>query len=511
MFQFGTLSTGQITGINIDGIGITCTSNNINGQYGISILSGSYVKITNSSFVSSDFLGSGTNVPLMFNGSCDSVHLENITYEGGSVYGDEQPIGQSCWGPHVGNIVFHASDNASIPAATFPSDQVYLLGVNTSAQRGIMLDGQFGTNGASDIYEFNGVWNQAPTTPAFMFYGFSNVFNIIIKQIQMDSESTAVLANWSRVIQSVKCIDVFTANSPITPVITGNSIQGLTIVGSESFVAGQVLNTSIENYGQSNIGSVLSNRTLEINNKPQSLGRVGTIFAPLPIESAAVSAVSSGIGTFAAGTYNVSVTAIGWDGGESAPSQQTQVTVNGSQGIQVSWTLTSGFQGYYVYIQKTTSGSASRTTTMYTTSPQTFTSLGSLPTSQPFLGMDGTGLPLIEPNLIITPQLILPSGINKLTVTPPTMTGNRTVTFADGSQSTVVATSLTTTSGGSPYTVTLQGATTSSHISITPTNAAAAADQAAGQVYVSSKGTNQVVIATGATSGEQFDILATVI
>jgi len=82
--------------------------------------------------------------------------------------------------------------------------------------------------------------------------------------------------------------------------------------------------------------------------------------------------------------------------------------------------------------------------------------------------------------------------------------------FADGANSAVVSASLTTTSGGSPYTVTLQGMTSSSHVSITPTNAAAASDIASGNVYVGTKSANSVVIHTGATSGETFDILATV-
>ena len=116
----------------------------------------------------------------------------------------------------------------------------------------------------------------------------------------------------------------------------------------------------------------------------------------------------------------------------------------------------------------------------------------------------------MDNSTVIAPTLIMPNGINKLTVAAPTLTGNRVLSYADGAQSTVVATSLTTTASGSPYTLTLQGATSSSHVSITPTNASAATDMATGSVYVSSKGTNQVVIVTGITSGETFDILATV-
>ena len=64
-----------------------------------------------------------------------------------------------------------------------------------------------------------------------------------------------------------------------------------------------------------------------------------------------------------------------------------------------------------------------------------------------------------------------------------------------------------TTNGATSYVVSVIGATATSYISVTPTNAAAALDIAAGNVYVSAKGTNSVTIITGATSGETFDII----
>ena len=67
-----------------------------------------------------------------------------------------------------------------------------------------------------------------------------------------------------------------------------------------------------------------------------------------------------------------------------------------------------------------------------------------------------------------------------------------------------------TTNGATSYVVTLTGLTPNSHVSITPTNASAAADIASGSVYVSTKALSQVTIITGSTSGETFDILATV-
>lgn len=66
-----------------------------------------------------------------------------------------------------------------------------------------------------------------------------------------------------------------------------------------------------------------------------------------------------------------------------------------------------------------------------------------------------------------------------------------------------------TTTNETSDTVTINGATTKSRVCLTPTNASAAADVAAGNVYVSAKTTNQITVTHGATAGETFDILVT--
>jgi hypothetical protein len=73
----------------------------------------------------------------------------------------------------------------------------------------------------------------------------------------------------------------------------------------------------------------------------------------------------------------------------------------------------------------------------------------------------------------------------------------------------VLSASFTTTASATDV-VPIPGALTTSHYVITPTNAAAAIDMGAGNVYVSAKGTNQVTITHTASSGMTFDILGTV-
>jgi hypothetical protein len=77
-----------------------------------------------------------------------------------------------------------------------------------------------------------------------------------------------------------------------------------------------------------------------------------------------------------------------------------------------------------------------------------------------------------------------------------------------GSSNALPPASLTTTAAATDS-VSIVGATASSHYSITPTNAAAATAQASGTVYISSKGNGFVVIAHPVTSGLTFDILGT--
>ena len=67
-----------------------------------------------------------------------------------------------------------------------------------------------------------------------------------------------------------------------------------------------------------------------------------------------------------------------------------------------------------------------------------------------------------------------------------------------------------TTTGTTSDTLTIYGVQAGSQVMITPTNASAAADIAAGNVYVSSKSPNTVVITHGNTSGMTFDVLAVI-
>jgi hypothetical protein len=77
-----------------------------------------------------------------------------------------------------------------------------------------------------------------------------------------------------------------------------------------------------------------------------------------------------------------------------------------------------------------------------------------------------------------------------------------------GSGGTVSSASLATTAAASNM-VTIPGATSSSHCSLTPTNSGAALDLGAGTAYVSTKATNSITVTHAAVASETFDLMCT--
>lgn len=503
MIQFGGIS-GQTSGTHLENLFVVC---NGNGQNGIVLNECFYNQIRDCVFSASTSNG-GTNVALTFNGPGVSTEMRNCTFAGTGAYGQSQLAGQSFLGPCVGSVVFRAADNPNFQ--NLGIDKFVLNGVNTGAGRGIMFDGQYGFVGEALDFQINQVWIQGSTTPSIMFYGYgvgaSSPTYVRIHDITNDSSSTAILANWSGSIRLAEVDDSNTANQ-IFPLVTGNAIQGLVVSAFGAQSVGQTVNTTKFITGASNVGSVTNpppQSVLFENSTAHSLGVGGAIFAPVLPTSASLAAASSGAGTIPAATYPVNVTFVGWDGGETAPQETVNVTVDGSHGIQVSWTQPSGFQGTYIYINNV------RNSTVYTSSPQTFSSISAFVNSA-ITQVDGTGLPLINTVEVITPILIMPSGVNKLTAIAPTMTGNRNFLLADGSQSSIIPGDLST-SGSTTTTVTMQGVTASSHVTFSPTNAAATTMMlTAPGIYISSITANTVVFTHAASlAGATFQIQATV-
>ena len=337
---------------------------------------------------------------LLLNGNTSSMEIDNITVVAFGAYGNETTLGQSVFGPLVGNIILRGSDN-SLNDGEGPN-KIIFSGMNAIAGKGIQVDGQYNDNIVSDLH-FNQIWDQAPTTPAIFFTGFGNgnAIDIEISEIVCDSENAVIVGNFGGITSLILSNCYTTAM-----LVSGLPIQGLEVSGAQTTTVGQTFLANNLNYGSGNVGSIAysspPNIVTDTKEIPISLGARGAIFAPVNPAVANITATASGVGTIPEGTWPVVVTFVGWDGGESAPSDPVYVTVNGSQGVEVSWTFARGYAGAFVYIDTFRNSDVP-----FTSSPQTITSRGIFE-SQPEI--DGTGLPLINDGGIITQQLILSVG-----------------------------------------------------------------------------------------------------
>ena len=70
----------------------------------------------------------------------------------------------------------------------------------------------------------------------------------------------------------------------------------------------------------------------------------GQVAPPAPTLATTIS------GSFSAGAHVVQLVYVGWDGGTTALGPSASIITSGSQGIQVTWTPPSGFQGVQIYI-----------------------------------------------------------------------------------------------------------------------------------------------------------------
>ena len=484
----GTASTG----VNVDGL--LFQSNFTNGQNLLQLFFASYSSVTNCAFTTENF---GTNIGLMLNGNCSQVRMSNICTNSGSILGDNSGgpvLGQSDQGPLVPAISIRCSDNPVSEGV--PPSQIFMDGINTFEARGIGVDQtQFVSGEAFNFVFGTSLWDQAPTQPLVWFMG-GGYTDVQVVGAVMDSDDPQVVGNFGFIVD----LTVDKAFS-LGNLVTGNAVTGLTSYYPVDGPAGQNVNALLGVAGFGNVGSAnVAPPKISQTIQAQSMSLTSALFCPVTLT--APTATASGSGSIPAGTYAITMSAVGWDGGETQPSAQTFVTVNGSQGIQVGYTIPSGMQGAFIFI-----GEIRQNLTFLTGTTVTYTVISSNGGSSQ---LDGTGLPLMNSTGLYTPLVVMPEGLFKLSLAPPTLTANRTMVYADGANSSVVSTTLTTTSGGSPYTVTLQGATSSSHAWLQETNAAGALDRASGNVWISGVGTNTVTVNTGVTAGETFNVFATV-
>ena len=471
-----------------------------NGNAQVGVESGGAYSTFKSLYTSSN----GTSVGLDLHGSfVNTIHSMNAggfpVYAFTTINSGQTPNGMPIMGPLIPNLEMDNNGGSII-----------LDGLNSGSGKGIEL---YSLNlGYSEyVSEFDNLGPiQAPFTPAVWTYGNVTTQGIGIKNITQDSISSPCFSNFGSAVVNVT-IDFCLVSGG--PAIGGDPNRALNllreppsqILGQNQQVTQQNVNGTVSAgpYGATQLQSETQ------WNKPFAFPSALNI--PLfwnTLRVTGVTAAVSGVGTWPSDTYSICVYSVGWNGGDSdtGGTSCAPVTVNGSQGIQISWTNVPSAMGYDIYWISVSQGSQRQNATMIPagTTTETYAAKGLNGATLP--GYPGSGLPLIDQNQVATPLLRLPNSGFKDDVAAGTLTANRTTTLPDGNSYTTVVASLTTTAATSDN-VTVTGMTSSGHCSLTPTNASA--DTLLTGTYISAKTTNQITVTHAATSGATFDVLCT--
>jgi hypothetical protein len=346
----------------------------------------------------------GTTIPVILQAGAGyqaCPHFTNCTFIGYS-YG----IGNG--GVATGNI----NIGPNIPLLSLRADEygnlapngLIMDGNNTFAGRGIMFDGTLGqfTNQAEiSIYE-----NEAPCTPTVMILGTASGDGIIrLQHFQNDSQQGAIIGNWARFTSPPGVIIENCVMSGTSSVITGSAIPGVIFTAINQNTGQNFNYQQPMRVGQGGDGLPDAFLTgVAYQGVPQMMaGPLNPCLAWPLAPVVGVSASTSGSHTITAGTYQVIVTPVGWNGfeGLSGLGSVASVTVNGSQGISVSWTAQAGVKGYNVYLFGV--GSPVRQNgSPVTTNSYLITSNAN---QAAFPAVDCTGLPLLDNTGLTTPAI----------------------------------------------------------------------------------------------------------
>ncbi len=361
--------------------------------------------------------------------------------------------------------------------------------------------------GAGNRIRFEDAYAQALKTP-LIAVGTYNGPIVSVKGFTNDTSDTAALANWGGGL-SANLSDMFIQGAAVT----GNLIFGLTLNNTtfpgqnrDVFDTAQGSLLSIPVYSSTPTTNIPTQSSDYIMAAPLHFPSQHSLFWDLPTPTGLTATPASG-GSLRPGTNAYQVTAIGVDNGETALSRAaTCVTTSGIQTCNLSWTPVTGATSYNLY-----AGGFNRFVTHVTTNRYSDSGHGCCSTTNTPNGT-GTGLTTIEQNQVITPSLVLSSPLASaisytMTFAGPCLTANRVLNGADGAASVVVSASLVTTAGTSDN-VTIQGATTLSHCSLTPTNRTAATNIAT--TFISAKTANRITVTHTATANMNFDVMCTV-
>ena len=290
-----------------------------------------------------NFITTGTDITgqaLVTMGTAN-IHLMDVSFS----TNDSSAFGYSL----TPNFLMRPDVGYTNPSGDITCDHCFLVG------RGFGEDA-ISVGGFTRI-EFNSLYSQAIRTPAIEM-GNVNSPSVTVHGSTQDTTSSPILANWNPNAYDVLQLDLLNVENAqneangIPGNITGNPVYG-TNQKNGGALTGQNTNTeSTNNDILMNLPTLgVTYSAFKQQNLPVSIDPTHTLFMPLPTPTGLVATPAAG-GTMAAATNVYTVTAIGWDGGETGPSAPaTCVTSGGNGTCNLSWTAVTGAKGYNYYWQ----------------------------------------------------------------------------------------------------------------------------------------------------------------
>ena len=307
-----------------------------NGQIGIE--AGAFYSTFKNIVLSSNGTSIALDLTQAFDDSISSVNFGGFNVYAFTSLTGQGPSGMPIMGPLIPNIEIADGDGASI----------LMDGLNSGSGKGIEL---YSTNSGQQEYSsrFKNINSlQAPYTPVIWTYGNVSTPSITIDNVIADSISEPCFSNFGSAVNDLSISACLVAGGPS---VGGDANRSLNFSGYGTMV-GQNLQVTIPNsqgntYAGPYNAALIQSETQQ--NKPFVFSSVPNmpLFWNALITSSSTTAAASGVGTITAGTYNVCVLAVGWNGGDGdyGPTSCASATLNGSQGIQIGSTAISRCSG----------------------------------------------------------------------------------------------------------------------------------------------------------------------
>lgn len=329
--------------------------------------------------------------------------------------------------------------SVSVPPST---PGIGIMTNSTFLSAGVKLDTE-ALNGATAFHigspwKFDNIFTESLATPVFDMRNTkgSDWFNWYIGKVYpADAVTNAMIIDMSGAanLTGLHLEDMGGGTGGSNGIITGGGVLWDTGSAFETYILPP--GYAATNYRTANLGTnslTITPRIFE-SDSGLRLKPGGVVFAELQAPANLSASIAAG-GSVPLDTWTYSVSAVGWNGGETAPSNKTapQIVTTGNQTVNLTWSASGiGTKGYNIY--RSNGGGFGRINVSLitvTSFADTFASAsqGVQETSS------GTGASYLNATEVSTPQLFLPSAggaFFKAILKAGTLTADRTFTFPD--------------------------------------------------------------------------------